>query len=230
MEKAIFIQARSSSTRFPQKMFAHLLPGIELVQYVYQRCLRSKQAGNVVVLTSDDKSDDNLAAYCINNNLKVFRGPLDNVLKRFVSAAEFLGVDAIGRVCGDTPFIDVALIDESFRTLQQYALDYAAPSRNTCASGFYSETVTAVALKKSLELAESKSDLEHVTKYILENITQFKVMLLDAKLKPAFLETIRFTIDYPEDLDIGSRIANALTRGFDFTSQDVIKIIKQLKS
>ena len=88
MKKAILIQARMSSNRFPEKMMAEI-GGKPLVHHMYDRCNESLYADTVSIITSRDKSDDKLFKYCINKKIPVYRGSLNNVLKRYIDALEF---------------------------------------------------------------------------------------------------------------------------------------------
>ena len=202
---------------------------IPLVEYVYRHISMSKQADIKAVITSTDKSDDELFAYCKLAEIPVFRGTLDNVLKRYVDAAKHYDASIVCRVCGDTPFADIALIDLMFRSLEDKRVDYIAPHRSTCAAGFFSEVISSNALERSLRMAAVKEDLEHVTKYILGNTDKFSVDLINARLNPEVLNELRFTMDYPEDADIVGKIAEELSGNYDFTSDDVIKAIKKIK-
>lgn len=223
----IIIQARMSSSRFPGKMLASIAEK-PLVEYVYRRC-RSSKIKNLILATSDASSDDPIYEYCTGHNIPIVRGDLNNVLTRYIKAAESQGVEYICRVCGDTPFVDTSLMELSLKELISQRLDYVAPDRNTCASGFYVETVTLAALKKIAAMTKDDRDLEHVTKYILDNRGDFSIKLVDANLNPDILKDTRFTIDYPEDMILGNRIAARLADDYSFTSQDVIEIIKSIK-
>ena len=229
MRKAVFIQARMSSQRFPRKMLGDLTDHVPLVEYVYKRCLRSQRAEVVAVLTSEDKSDDDLVAHCSARKIMVYRGSLDNVLGRYIRAGEYFKADAICRVCGDTPFVDVALMDTCLDTLVSRSLDYAAPGRHTCAAGFYSETVALQALKKAAGLTKVPGDLEHVTKFILDHQGSFHMKILDAGLNPEFIANTRFTVDHPEDMGLCRRIAAALPAGYAFTAHDVLEAVRKIK-
>lgn len=165
MKKAILIQARLSSSRFPKKML-NLISGIPLVEYVFKRCSISSKADIVSVITSDDKSDDELFDYCVSRKIQVYRGTLYNVLNRYIKAAEFYNSDIICRVSGDSPFVDVELIDRMFQIIENEKLDYLAPDKSKCIAGLDSEVITLNALKKSINISLSDYELEHVTVYI----------------------------------------------------------------
>lgn len=222
---AIIIQARMSSLRLPGKMLA-LLNGTPLVKYVYER---AKQTGiPVVVATSDDASDEELAAYCESNTIPVIRGSLPDVLGRYIFAAEQLGVQYVVRVCGDTPFVDVGLIQKMCSELQRGEWDYVGCNRETVASAFYSETATLGALKRAASLSIDAQDHEHVTKFVLARQDQFKVKLIDSEFTPQSIKGLRLTIDYPEDIHNANRVAQALGNRFDFSSEDVIRAVHKL--
>lgn len=212
-----------TSERFPGKMLSHLF-GMPLVEYMYKRC-RKSSVKNVLTATSDAKSDDVLYNYCRENNIPVTRGSLYNVLERYIQAAELVSTDYIIRVCGDTPFVDISLIKILLQILISEKLDYVSLNRQTCAAGFYSEAVTLQALKKTASLAENKEDLEHVTKFIIDNKEKFLTKFIDTDLNPEFITGIRLTIDYPEDLQRANAILDELRDKFSFTSKQILDIV-----
>ncbi|KWT78303.1 cytidylyltransferase domain-containing protein [Candidatus Magnetominusculus xianensis] len=220
MKKAVIIQARMSSSRFPAKMMS-VLAGVPLVRFVYERCLNSKEADIVAVATSNDPSDDKLYEYCRAEGIPVFRGSLDNVLERYVRAAEFYGADVVCRVCGDSPFADPALSDNMFNILDAEGVDYAAPVSGTYIAGLDSEVIRVSTLNMALRHAADSYELEHVTPYIKKNAGIFKIKLIDVNLRPNELSGLVLTVDYPGDLDICSRIAALLGQGYNFTSHDI---------
>ena len=85
-DKCIFIQARMSSKRLPGKSIMSI-GGYPLV------VLAALRAGNtgqrVIVVTSEDKSDDELFEIVTSYGIECFRGNLSNVLLRFKEASDF---------------------------------------------------------------------------------------------------------------------------------------------
>jgi len=227
MNKAVLIQARLSSARFPQKMLENI-GSVTLLEYVYKRCQTSAKTDEVVVVTSNKKSDDELYALCLDKDIPVFRGDLDNVLKRYIDAADEYNVDLICRVCGDSPFVDIEAIDEMFHYFEKNSnLDYTATTNSL--NGFMSEIVTLDILKKIYNEPLNKEDKEHVTKYIRDNHSKFNTKEFNLNLKPLGLKKFTLTIDYPEDIVIARNIADNLN-GFDFSSGDIIKILNKMKT
>ena len=226
MKKAILIQARSSSGRFPKKMMQALGP-IPLAEFVYRRCATSKRADVVAIITSLDKSDDELFNYCLSREIRVYRGSLDNVLERYVRAAESYAAPLICRVCGDSPFVDIELVDAMFDLLQEEKLDYLAPDKKICMAGLDSEVVTLGALKKSLSDSTAKDEFEHVTLHIKNNPDNFRVRYVKTELKPRDLEAVTVTVDYPEDLVLCNKVLDLLGDGYSFRSETIFDALRR---
>ncbi len=223
MSKAIFIQARLSSKRFPGKMLKDIYGGMPLIEFVYRRCSKIKSVDLCVVLTSNDPSDDELASYCNSKNIEFYRGPLNNVLERFIEASEFFKIDEICRVCGDSPFIDTNMIEDLFKIREEQSLDYVAPLKEICIAGFDSEVFLSKALKRSSFNCISETELEHVTTNLKNNTSLFKIEFVERNLMPDKLKNVSLTIDFPDDLLLAQKIVNSFGRGnFDFISQDIL--------
>ncbi len=77
----VIIQARMSSSRLPGKVLAEIA-GRPMLQHVVLRARKAGVGEKVVVATSDDPSDDPVAAFCVANEIPVERGSRDDVLER----------------------------------------------------------------------------------------------------------------------------------------------------
>ena len=53
--------------------------------------------------------------------------------------------------------------------------------------------------------------------------------MVDAKLNPDFAKKVRFTVDYPEDIEIARKIVAGLPAGYLFSSSDVLNIVKAIR-
>ncbi len=222
----ILIQARLSSSRFPGKMLDEICE-FKLCEYVYNRCRVSKFADFVAIITSNDGSDDELASFCDSRGIPVFRGDLNDVLWRYIEAAGCFGLENVVRVCGDSPFVDIDLIDEIIQLALNECVEYYTVA--DCLNGFMSEFVRLDTLKRiALEADLSIEDKEHVTKYIRDRVSLFKCGFIDASLRPKELERYTLTIDYPADIEIARKICKDLN-GFDFKSTDILEILQKIE-
>lgn len=226
MTKGILIQSRLSSSRYPKKMLMEF-NGVPLIEYVYKRCTHSINADKVVVITSNEASDDDLYEFCLKKNMNVFRGDLENVLQRYIDAASYLKVDLICRVCGDSPFVDIDAIDQMFQLYDKEDIEYQ--NYDTPINGFMSEVFPLSLLQKINEEALSKLDQEHVTKYIRENSAfNKKILKFDIENFKNSKELPPLTVDYPSDKKVVEKVMTSL-KGYDFTSLEVIQILEKLR-
>lgn len=98
-----------SSRRFPGKVLAPLA-GRPLIAWVAGRVAEAVPKDRIVVVTSTDESDDPLARYVESLGLALFRGDLDNVVRRFQACLQQHPADWIVRICADSPVLDPELI------------------------------------------------------------------------------------------------------------------------
>lgn len=163
MKYRVVLQARTSSSRLPGKA---LLPVAGFPAAALAALRAGRDGADVVVATSDDTSDDTLARTLREAGVRVVRGPLDDVLARFVRAAE--GVDdgaAVVRLTGDNLFPDAdfvrQLVDE-FRARGEPYLGTHSPL-DDLPYGLSAEVFLAGALRESAATSADPMDREHVT-------------------------------------------------------------------
>ncbi|MEZ5284170.1 MAG: hypothetical protein R2712_05045 [Vicinamibacterales bacterium] len=109
---AIVLQARMGSTRLPGKVLAQLGRRSILAHCVERLRLRSGLP--VVVATTERPEDDAVCAAASAVGAAVLRGPEQDVLARYVLAAETYGLTHVVRATADNPAVD---IDAPRRTL-----------------------------------------------------------------------------------------------------------------
>ena len=119
-----FIQARMSSKRFPKKIIQKI-GNIEIYRILYQRLLKSKKISKIFFLTSSHKSDDAFCKLLKHEEIKFFRGNLDNVALRFLKFAQKLKVKKFIRVCCDSPFINWKMVDDIISDSKKKNLIYS---------------------------------------------------------------------------------------------------------
>ncbi len=221
----IIIQARSSSTRLPGKMLMEFVPGFELVAWVYERC--ATLGIPVIVATSDEQSDDELAAICVKRNIPLFRGSLTDVLGRFISCAESVGAKAIIRVCGDSPFVDISLMKRLCEKFSKGNCDYVSVLTADTVEGMDAELVSLDALQRVRMLSLTPSEREHVTLPILKRKDLFSVRLLSGGHPASYVSGLKLTVDSCEDFSRCCIIAKTVIRDdkrFQFISSDVFSV------
>jgi len=226
LNKGILIQARLSSSRYPGKMLDKV-GDVTLLEYVFNRCSASRLADKVIVITSKNISDDAICDLCSDKGIPFFRGELDNVLKRYVDAANYNEIDVVSRVCGDSPFVDVEAVDQMF-SLFSGGVMYDYVSVSNAINGFISEVFLLEVLEKVMEEKLTDDDKEHVTRYIVNNKKKFRTKSLDLGLNPKEMTAYTLTVDYPRDIVVANRVAEQLN-GFCYSSIDVVNALTNVK-
>lgn len=201
-----FIQARMSSSRFPGKVLVDL-GGQPMIEYMRSRVLLSPRIDKVVVVTSTDPSDDALAEAMEAAGADVWRGSLDDVLSRFITAADAFGGDVIVRLTGDCPLIDPTVIDAVIDLREVTGADYCSNvAPPTFPDGLDVECFTRAALDRAAAGAKSGPEREHVTLWMRSGNAGLKLAnhecIVDAS-------ALRWTVDYPDDLEVIRRVVAA---------------------
>ena len=215
------LQARMSSSRLPGKVMRPLL-GMPMIGRQLERLARARRVDQLVVATSTAQSDDPLAAWCLENEILVFRGDLDDVLGRFVGAAAAFGpADHIVRLTADCPLADHRVIDDCIALHLDAEADITTNGQQrSYPDGLDVEVVRAGVLAAANREAVDPYEREHVTPFIYRRPERFHV----AHQKQAVdLSALRWTVDRPEDFDFVRAVYEALyPANPDFGSADIL--------
>lgn len=99
-----FIQARTTSERFPGKVLAPFR-GLALIEHVISAARRVLGPEHVVVLTSSDPSDLALRLLVKERMVGCFAGSLDDVFGRFCGALQEFPCEWFLRLTADSPLL-----------------------------------------------------------------------------------------------------------------------------
>ena len=122
-EIAIFIQARMSSKRLPGKVLLKI-DRSTIIDHIINRLKKVRFKKRIILLTSQNKSDDPIVKYCIRNNLSFFRGNLKNVYLRYCDAIKKYNIKKFVRINADSPLIDHKIIDKAASIFQKKNLTW----------------------------------------------------------------------------------------------------------
>ncbi|MBA4011380.1 MAG: flagellin modification protein FlmC [Phenylobacterium sp.] len=214
------LQARMSSSRLPGKVMKPLA-GRPMVERQIERLRRCQTLTRLVVATSDDPSDDVLASFLKDIDIEVHRGPLADVLGRYVGAIEALQITGqVVRLTADCPLADPQVIDDCVRLQAKLGVDYCSNGRNrTYPRGLDVEVFEAKDLLTAGREATDPYDREHVTPFLYRPGAPFTqgelVQVCDES-------ALRWTVDTPEDYAFVEKVYAALYKAKpDFTSDDI---------
>ena len=210
------LQARMSSTRLPGKVMKSVA-GRPMLERQIERLRRCSTLDRLIVATSDDV----LASLLLSIGVEVYRGPLADVLGRYVGAIEALGVTGqVVRLTADCPLTDPEIVDACVRLQTRRRVDYASNAqRRTYPRGLDVECFSLDALLTAGREATDPYDREHVTPFLYRNPERFSQGDL---VQDRDESALRWTVDTPEDLAFVERVYAALypTKP-DFSSADI---------
>ena len=219
------LQARMSSTRLPGKVLMPLA-GVPMVLRQIERLRRARQRDRLVVATSTETSDDPLVTALRAADVAVYRGPLDNVLARFIGALDANPADHVVRLTADCPLADPDVLDAAVALHIDQSAAYTSNTPESFAfpKGLDVEVISASALRQAAAEASSPEDFEHVTWGIWTHPERWKIAWL--KSPKADDGDIRWTVDTPDDYAFVAAVYDALyiTRS-DFSISDIRALV-----
>jgi spore coat polysaccharide biosynthesis protein SpsF len=167
---------------------------------VISRVRDSLTLDDIVILTSNDESDDALCEEARLLRVRVHRGPLENVASRFHEFLASENIEAFVRISGDSPLIDPALIDQGVELFRQSRADLATNVlRRTFPTGQSVEVVRTSAFMQSFPRFSDKKHFEHVTAFFYENPEHFALASFESKED---FSDVRLSVDYETDYEI----------------------------
>lgn len=218
----IGIQARTGSTRFPNKVL-ELIDGKTVLQHVIDACKASAQNLNkfsrsnnctistALLIPSGDKLLD------MFQSMSIQVGPEDDVLKRYVLACETFGADYMVRITSDCPLIPSPIITKLIKTGIMNNYDYAsnvAEETRTAFDGKDCEFISKKALLWLDQNAVHADDRQHVTTLLRREPPRW--------VKQGFitdyldLSDLKLSVDTQEDLERVRQAYNRLKSKMDY--------------
>ncbi|SCF28622.1 spore coat polysaccharide biosynthesis protein SpsF [Micromonospora viridifaciens] len=190
------VQARMGSSRLPGKVLRPLA-GRTVLGRVVRAARESGVLADLVVATSTEPVDDPVVAECARLDVPCHRGPVDDVLDRFVGALDAHPGDAVARFTADCPLLDpeiIRLVADVYRAVPN--LDYVSTSiARTLPRGVDVEIIDAAALRTLHRIATDHHRV-HVTSYAYTRPELFRV--LGVTLTPDRSD-LRLTLDTEQD-------------------------------
>lgn len=216
------IQARMGSTRLPGKVLMDL-EGETVLARVVNRLRRTRLIDELLVATTDRPADDAIIEECRSLSVPVSRGDQDDVLDRYFRAAQTGRAEVVVRVTSDCPLIDPEITDKTIAAFLEERPDYASNALvRTYPRGLDTEVMSMAALGLAWQQARKPYERQHVTPYIYEHPTEFKLL---AVTEDADYSSYRWTVDAPEDLELVRAIYARLKDNPMFGWRDVLDLL-----
>lgn len=232
----IIIQARTGSTRLPQKMILPFYENEGIFSLILNRLTSNFDKEDIILATSLNQNNDVLVDIARKSGIKYFRGSENDVLQRFIDAANEYDADKIIRVCADNPFLDMDFLNFLLQNFEKTDCDYMSFSTSKGTPtikthyGFWAEAVTLNALNKVKNMTDESLYHEHVTNFIYANKDIFDVRLFNISEEIENHDDIRLTIDTKTDFDIQKEIFNKIYKeNCNFNAFDVVGYLNENK-
>jgi len=193
---SIILAARHNSTRLHEKALMKILD-MPILEIAIRRLQRSKYSSDVIVATTE-MSYPFFKDIIKKTNALYFIGDEDDVLLRYVEAAEKYNVDTIVRATGDNPLVAIEALDEIILHHRNTRADLSHYTDIAYGAGV--EVIEYNALKKSCIESSDSFCHEHITQYHYRNEHLFKIEKPVAPEKWNMKE-LRVTIDSIEDYE-----------------------------
>lgn|SRR5262249_20555553 len=224
------VQARMGSERCPGKSL-ELIGNVPVVEVVLRRLAKAERLAHVVLATSNLDRDTPLAETAANCGFAVFRGSENDLVERYVAAAErFADSDYLVRATGDNVFMDWREIDRVVDFGVSGSWDFVGFTNSVHAdriNDFGGEFLRLSALKKVAAATQDAHDREHVFPFFYKNPDLFKVTRIE--VNPELHTSVKLDLDYPEDLTLLKAIGNEVSDPIDVSADDVVKIACRLR-
>ena len=214
------IQARMNSSRLPGKI---LLPiplgaGKPILKWITDTLKKSKHFKKIYIASSNSSSNDSLNIFCEKEEISLYRGSENDVLSRFLNIVTTENsYSVIVRLTGDNPIIDILKLDEAISKHLDSNVDYTYTSGLPLGMNF--EIINSNILLSLKFEKLTFSEKEHVTLFIKNN-NKFSKQQISFSNN---LNTIRATIDYPNDFVFISSYLEFVLNSSETISSDSIQ-------
>jgi len=212
------IQARMSSTRLPGKVLKSLPYGNDttVLERIVGRLRDARSLDAIVVATSTNAEDDPVEATALLAGVPCYRGPLDDVVRRYLGAAEIHEFDRIVRITGDCPCVDPGIVDAVVALHEASGAEFTSNVLPRSFPKGLDVEVAEIATLRAIDAeAVERVDREHVFTYAYRTgLERFRIANLTA---PQELTdpNLRVTLDTLADYALISAVFDLLGPAFD---------------
>jgi len=211
------------STRLPGKVMREIA-GRPMIDRVVERAQKIANVDEVIVATSVLDREKPLVEHLGDLGVSVVRGPEQDVLGRYVKAAEIYSADAVVRLTGDCPLLMPEVSERVVAAFLDGRCNYASNTiEYTYPRGLDTEVISSETLRYVEAQATEAPDREHVTLYIRRHRSRFSVCAVTADQDRS---NLRWTVDEEADLELIRKIYGE-TEGKKSGYKDVLALLRR---
>lgn len=219
-EQYVFVAVRLKSTRLLRKALADVA-GKPLLLRLVERVAEKFPRDRIVLCTSVNPQDDEIAELARQHRLNCYRGDEQDVMARFIAAAERHRAATIARVTGDNPLTDPDMLVHLFERHEAAAAEYTYC--DDLPVGTRAEIIDAAALRRIHGQLSDPSYSEYMT-YMLRRPDKMKVLEVPAPDPALKRPELSVTVDTEADL----ALVRAIYEHFDGVLPPLADIIRWL--
>jgi len=204
------IQARMGSSRLPGKTLMELDDTKTTLDFVIDQLSFSKLIDRVIIATTSLDKDNIIEENARSLGINCFRGSETDVLDRYYRCAKYFDMKTIVRITADCPIIDPTIVDKVIEQFHSGDYDYATNTIfRTYPTGTDVEIFSFQSLEKSWHEAKLSSEREHVTPFLRNKNSGFKIKNVENEENVSHL---RWTLDMNEDLILIREIVSKIKK------------------
>lgn len=216
----VCLQVRLDSRRLPEKALIKI-EDLTIIEHA-MRALSGVHSDLLLLLTTD-ACVSRLAPLADKWGFTIFAGSKDNVLKRFICAAEKYDISTVIRATGDNPLVSASMANEVLSEHRILKADYTNWTDAPLGTGI--EIVETAALVRASTETVKEYDLEHVTPWVYNNPDVFRLNIHRVPLKYYFPDKV--SVDTAADLEKMKRIFFSLYKKRPIELEELISYMKR---
>ncbi len=226
MKIGALIPIRLASERLPGKALKDIC-GRPVVHHLLDRVAASRHIASprdVVVCTTTEATDDPLVPVVEGYGCSVFRGSVDDLIRRFADAIEAFGFDAVIQADGDDPLSATEYMDLTMdRLLADRSLDIVTASGLPL--GTATKSFTRAAVNKVLASYKTeRNDTGFI--YFFTKSGLCRHFEIEPVSREHVNDKARLTLDYEIDLKLFRKIFEGLYRpGKVFSLSELVRFL-----
>lgn len=224
------ITARMSSLRLPGKVLKKIC-GRTCLEHLVGRLARSKHTNRIVIATSTEPEDIQIAEEAERLKVNCYRGRLNDVLGRLAETIINFDIDPLVLVGGDRAMQDIEIVDY---IIDRYSESYPKydcivninkHKAYSFPQGQIVYVIKAEAILRADEIVKGENEREHIHSTFFINNDIFQIKTIKGS-KYWNRPDIRTAIDTPEDFEFNCRIFKELeTQNPYFGIKEVIELL-----
>lgn len=226
MKVSLIIEARTQSTRLPEKILKYCYKRTTFLEYLVKRLKNLDFIDNIIIATTNNIKDKKIVEIGKKLNVDYYIGSEHNVLERVLKAAKKFNTELIIRVTSDCPLTDLDIISQAYKVYLNNKVDYVSTGFvKSYPLGMDVEIFSYKTLKKSYKHAKDKASKEFITFTIRRHPNIFKHINL---ISPKSLNypNLELTLDYFEDLLLLKKIIKHFWNR-NYNCIDIINFLKK---